>query len=171
MLCLCEPVHAPTSSVLARCCSHSSHVLPAASVRVWATETWAERPRFLAGVWKSLEKPDELPSFQALDFVADGLALGLPPALRASHGHPARRPAVCPPIGLGLGHRPGTPAPPTRPFPAPAPGWGQGQPNGSPVAEGGSSNASSKGPPHFLFSFLEGRELFGPRVVHSIVFN
>lgn len=106
MLCLCEPVHAPTSSVLARCCSHSSHVLPAASVRVWATETWAERPRFLAGVWKSLEKPDELPSFQALDFVADGLALGLPPALRASHGHPARCPAVCPPDRPG----PGTPA-------------------------------------------------------------
>lgn len=103
MLCLREPVHAPTSSVLARCCSHSSHVLPAASVRGWAMETWAERPKFRAGVWKSLEKPDELPSFQAPDFVADGLALGLPPALRAPRGHPAQRPEVCPPDRPGAG--------------------------------------------------------------------
>ena len=100
---LCEPMHAPTSSVLPRCCSHSSHVLPAASVWSWAMETWAERPRFRARVWKGLEKPDELPSFQARDFVADGLALGLPPALRAPRGHLARRPAVCPADRPGAG--------------------------------------------------------------------
>lgn len=78
MLRLCEPCTHPLRRCSLGWLFPLQHALPAASVWSWATETWANGPRFHARVWKGLEKPDELPSSsRRYDFVADGLALGL----------------------------------------------------------------------------------------------
>lgn len=77
--------------------SHPSHVLPSASLRGLAMETWAQHPRFCAGVWNGLEKLTPPPSFQAREFVAAGLAPRPPSGSPRSPRESGTPSSVCPP--------------------------------------------------------------------------
>lgn len=120
VLCLCEPVHALTSSVLARCCSHSStsyQRLPSGAGRWRLGRNALGSVRGSGKVWRNQmsclrsRRPTSLQTgwlwaSRQLFALPAGIQRGVPRSVR--------------PTGPGLGHRPGTPAPPTRAFPAPA---------------------------------------------------
>lgn len=122
---LCEPVHAPTSSVLARLFPLQLHVLPAGFRLELGNGDGAGNAQVPRRVWKGLRNQR---GCLAQARLCRRAGFGPPPpALR----HLALRPASVRRTGQGWNTRPELPSPQPGRFRS-APGWGEGQPNGSP---------------------------------------